>query len=71
MKLNINKLRLWRNICSPVDVSFGAMGVLAYMFFGEHKNMTIEAIKNNGPDSLEKVQDYVNELIEEGYLDNE
>lgn len=70
MKLNLDNYRVFRDICASSDhgLSLGAMGVLAYFIFGNARNENIDTLRKKSPDSYESVLEYVEELLEKGYL---
>ncbi len=67
MNLQVNYLRIYRDVCDKSDLSLGALGVLAVMLSPEY------AQKPMGPEELcactKDEWEYINELKNKEYID--
>lgn len=68
MGLEINYLRVFRDVCDNSELSLGALGVLSFVFFKHFQKVGIEELNDSSSDSIEDILKYINELKDKDYF---
>ena len=68
--MKLNQRRILNAIFSRADLSWGAYGILATIFLGSNHedDINIQDLTECGTESQEQVQEYLNELKNEGWI---
>lgn len=72
MEYEVNKIRIFRDICKECNLSLGAIGVLSYIFFNSDKypSLSFKQLSESSNDTNEDLSKYLTELINDGYINS-